>query len=621
MKKNLSILFFLFMFVGLLNSPAFSQARRMVGVFKFDNEGSPEQDWVARGIEEILYEKLKQVNSLTVYERETLHRISAKLDVHSSKEITPRKAFQIGKETGIEVIFMGNYRVNNGRLSVGFRLVSTYTGEDLITQGFSDKLENIFDVFDRIVELSLATIRVSLSGTEKQYLAKKPTDSILAFEYYCKAYIAIAHGSTMDEIAGYFQRAIQKDPNFWEAHYNLGVIYYNFDLYNKALRQFNTVIDKEADFYKPYYGKAVIYYLKRDYLHSLNEFKTVLRLYPEHDRSYYFMGIIYSRLDSLEKGSKYLDKSIELNPNYAPAYYQQSLVEIKRGWYKKAIISARKALKLNPDYYQANRALGEAYYALNLFDESIIEFNKVIKLRPTYATAYFDLGNAIYKKGAVEEIVDAYWSLIENRYTVQNSQSNQAANKNPYSGLADLREKSRSTRTEVTMRKMISAYRKAIKYDKSFFEAAYNLALTYENFGKIDSAEYYYQKTISIKPDLVQAHMRLGRIYEKQRNYDLALQQFKEIVKYEPEYFASSPQLGESYRNINIIETVLQDYQHRLSVNPHDKEALKVVGSIYLSIGRLGQAEEYYQQLVVLNPNDKSARSTLKQIRNKMNKF
>jgi len=156
---------------------------------------------------------------------------------------------------------------------------------------------------------------------------------------------------------------------------------------------------------------------------------------------------------------------------------------------------------------------------------------------------------------------------------------------------------------------------------QSRHQASYNLALTYENRGNLDSAIYYYKKTISIKPKLSQAHMRLGKIYEKQKRYNEALREFEEVVKIDPSYFASHPQLGEEYRNVNIIEFVLQKYQARLSRNPRDAEALGVVGRIYFQLGRLGQAEQYFQQLVQLKPNDQLAQETLREIRKRLRKL
>ena len=601
-------------------SPMFAQARRVVGVVFFKNKGKISHNWVAWGIEYLLYDKLKNINGVSVYEKETLNRVLKKLHIRNSADVDVRKAFTVGKFTGIEILFTGSYAVRARQIAMEFKVLSTYTGAPVFEKIYTGSLSQMFDLFNQALNEALNTIQIPLSDKEKDYLFGKPTASLKAFESYCKAYVEISRGSPMEMIAGYFQRAIQEDPNFWEAPYNLGVIYYNFDLYDKAQQQFERVIQKRGDFYKAYFGKGVIFYLQKKYRRAIRQFKTVVSLYPEHDRSYYYMGICYTRLDSLRKGIQSLEKSIELNPNYAPAYYQLGLADMRRRWFKKAIVSFNKAIKLNPDYYQAHNALGEAYYALNMFEEAIIEFQKTIQLQPRFATAYFNLGNAIYKKGALEEIVDAFWALME----IEIVPGEKPGETPPIPGttdLAKLREKSRIKDPAKIYRRMVRNYRMALKYDRKFFEASYNLGLTYENLSMPDSAEYYYRMSIRIKPDLAQAHMRLGKLYEQRKAFDLALKEFEEVVKIEPRYFAANPKLGEPYRYVNIIDLVLQKFQARLQRNPRDREALKVVGRIYFSLGRFGQAEQYFQQLVEVNPNDRLARQTLREIRRKLRKL
>ncbi len=612
---SIGVLLYSFLYI-LFPTRSDAQSKRIVGIMFFNNQSSITNNWVGYGIEYLLYDKLKNVNAITVYEKETLNRVLKKVKAQNSRDLTARKIFSIGKFTGVELLFAGNYAVKNGRLAFNLKLYSTYTGNPVFDKTYTGDLNNIFGLVSQGILEALETIQIPLSPQEKSYIQAKPTNSLKAFESYCKAYVEISRGSPMEMIAGYFQRAIQEDPNFWEAPYNLGVIYYNFNLYDKALQLFDRVIQQRPDFYKAYYGKGVIFYLQRQYKKAIQLFQKVLELKPDHDRSYYYMGICQVRSKQLTPGIKSLEKSIELNPNYAPAYYQLALADMRRGWFRKAIVSLNKAVKLNPDFYLAYNALGEAYYSQNMFEEAIIAFKKAIGLHKSYARAYFNLANSIYKQGALAEIVEAFWAIMELQLKPTAKGDGGESNE-----LMKLREQSKKQDPSKIYRAMITNYRKALKYNPKFYQASYNLALTYENRGNLDSAIYYYKKTISIKPKLSQAHMRLGKIYEKQKRYNEALREFEEVVKIDPSYFASHPQLGEEYRNVNIIEFVLQKYQARLSRNPRDAEALGVVGRIYFQLGRLGQAEQYFQQLVQLKPNDQLAQETLREIRKRLRKL
>lgn len=621
--RNVRLATFVALLAGIfLTSAGICQSDRTIGILRFRNEGTSRYDWMGYGIDQVLYTRLAEISSITVYEKQTLKTLLSQSEIDLSGGLDPRKAFSIGKATGIEVLILGNYQVENAQLALRVQMVSTYTGASILEESYRGAPEEVFTFLEKALRKGFEIMQIRLSPGEEALLRKKPTRSISAFESYCKAFLEIEHNSPLEVIAGYLHQALQEDPEFWEAQYNLGNLYYERRSYEKALQQFNSVIEKNHTFYKAYYGRGVIYYLEKEYSKSLEEFRKTLELNPEHDRSYYYLGILYTRIDSLKKGIQSLEKSIELNPNYAPAHYQKGLAEMKRGWFKAAITSFSKATDLDPDYYQAHNALGEAYYALNLFEESIIEFRKVISLKPTFATAHFNLGNAIYRRGALAEIVDAFWSLLEVQYLPQGSNGpNSVPLSTPLQGLEDLREKSRIENPQEIYRTMINAYRTALQYDERFYEASYNLALTYENLSQPDSAEYFYKKAISQKPDLSQAHMRLGKLYDSQGKYDSALEEFKIVVKIDPDYFAANPKLNEPYRYVDVVQLVLNEAIEKLKKNPRDREALETVGKIYVSLGRFGQAEEYYQQLVDLSPNDALAQQTLREIRRKLRKL
>lgn len=621
MKYSLYFSWLAMIFALLFSSVAssvYGQAQRMVGILVFQNQGDPAYDWVGRGIEELLYSDLGEIHALQIYEKETLDRLLDQLGIVPSEQLTARQAFSIGKFSGIEVLFAGGYRVSGNQLSLMFRVYSTYTGTPILEETYTGPLPEIFSLVAQGVRQTMQVMDVPLSQKELRFLEKRPTTSMAAFENYCKAYVEIAKGAPMEVIAGYFLRAIQEDPDYWEAQYNLGVIYYNFDLYDKALQQFQRVIERNPGFYKAHYGKGIIHYIKRQYPLAIEEFERVLQIEPEHDRSYYYLGLVYVRMDSLKKAVNYFDKAIALNSSYPPAYYQKGLTLIRLGRYQKAITTLKKAVKLNPDYYQAHNALGEAYYALNLYEEAIIEFKKAVEIQPRFSRAYFNLGNAYYRQGALAEIVSAFWSLLE---IAPELKGLTAPNGGQGVDLQQLRKEAQGVDSTKTLRLMAENYKRALENDPHFYQAAYNLGLTYEHLHKPDSAKIYYLKAIQIREDLPQAHMRLAKLYEREGKYPLALSEYKKVAIYAPDYWVNNPRLGEAYRYVNVLELVLNEYQRRLDRNPRDKEALKVVGRIYYSLGRWGQAETYYEQLVAVSPDDRGAARMLQEIRRKLRKM
>ena len=219
----------------IFSAGAFPQSKRVIGLIPYDNNGGSGHSWVARGIEDILTEKLSSLNSVSLYEKETLSRVANGLGVNSSKVVDAKKAFSVGKQTGVEVLFLGSYSVQGDQLNGKFRVVSTYTGSPIMDEMFNGPLDQISNIFEEKIRKAIATMQLPISSSEDALFAADMTSSIKAFESYCKAYVEIDKESPMEVVAGYFQRALQSDPQFWQARYNLGVIYYNSRFYDKAL--------------------------------------------------------------------------------------------------------------------------------------------------------------------------------------------------------------------------------------------------------------------------------------------------------------------------------------------------------------------------------------------------
>lgn len=598
----------LWVMIILLPAVMVGQSRRVIGIIPFGNKVENDRyGWLSRGIEEILYDKLKSVSSYLVYEKETLDRHLKNFEIANGLQVEAREAFKIGKVTGIEVIVTGDYEVTSEeQLILHVKFINTYTGSRIYDETYSSSVSRLFDVFKIIVEKLVEITQVEVSEAERQYFGVPITRSIEAFKYYCQAYQELEKGnSRMEVVAGLFNRALREDPDFWEAQYNMGVIYYSYRFFDRAIDQFNKVIQRNPGFYKPYFGRGVIYYMQKKYRDAIRDFERVLELKKDDDRSLFYLGSIYSKINELNKAIDLLNRSIAINPDYAPAYYQLGLAFRKAGRYKSGIKVLRQAIDLDPGLAEAHNVLGECYYRINMFDEALNEFDTAIQLRPDFSTAYFNKANTIYKKNSLQEIVSAYLELIE---TVSEEEPNQASSPSARRELMMQENEGKlSEQARKVYQEMIHAYRKAIMNDPRFYEAAFNLALTYDNIGNVDSAYFFYRISLDINPMLARAHLRIARIYEKQKDYQQALQEYKEVVKTDPTFFTMNPTLGEAYRYVNIIEETIQDLQQALKSNPNDISALKALGRIYYHLGKYSQARQIFENVLKISATDEEA--------------
>lgn len=77
-----------------------------------------------------------------------------------------------------------------------------------------------------------------------------------------------------------------------------------------------------------------------------------------------------------------------------------------------------------------------------------------------------------------------------------------------------------------------AAFNKAVKYDKSNFEAYYYRGCVKVNMKRYQDAIADFEKTIELKPDYADAYFNIGRVYFILNDEDQACEYYKLAAKY-----------------------------------------------------------------------------------------
>lgn len=106
-----------------------------------------------------------------------------------------------------------------------------------------------------------------------------------ARDYYQKSFQFINAGNTQDAI-DLLTLAISKDPRFFEAYYNRGVMYYCQQKYDQALDDFNTAISINSQYAGAYAGRGTVYDKLNRHDAAILDFKVAARLGDRETQDY-----------------------------------------------------------------------------------------------------------------------------------------------------------------------------------------------------------------------------------------------------------------------------------------------------------------------------------------------
>ena len=158
----------------------------------------------------------------------------------------------------------------------------------------------------------------------------------------------------------YFEHSININPNFIDAHYNLG----------KTLKKL------------------------KDFSGSIISYKKAIELKPNYAEAYNNLGNIYKEINQLSLANFNYTKAIEIKPFLFEAYYNLGNIKKDLGKITESIHYYKKAINLNPNYAEAYNELGGAQIDIGKLKNGILSYKKAIELKPDYAKCYYNYTNS-----------------------------------------------------------------------------------------------------------------------------------------------------------------------------------------------------------------------------------
>jgi len=589
----------------LAQSLLFAQDKRKVGLIPFKNDtGSEKYDWISYGFEYYLYNKLSVLSGFYIPEKKVFHQVLEKVG-YGKGPLTERMIYHIGRYSQVEVALAGSYKVSGGNIILQVEFYNALTGSNLLVSQFNEPIRNFFSLGRKIVDQLINLAGITVTPREKRLLNFTITKSITAYGSFIRAYMENeAQNPKMELITGLFRKAIREDNNFWEAYYNLGIVYFNSGRYNLALQQFNRVINALPNFDKPYFGRGLIYEKQKKYDEAIADFKKVAEFNPNDYKAFYYLGKISVINKDYKKAEEYLNKARKLNPEFAPTFYELGNIYYNQNRYRKCIEYYKEAAKLDNNNALYHLKLGDSYYRSQIYYNALNEIDAAIALRPNDANAYFLRGITIYKQAVLQELINAFLDLLNNKAPAKGSKNVRFTKK---TALDPVKQK------QVYV-DMAEAFSSAIRVRPTFMEATFNLALTYHEAGKYSEAEKYYLRTLQLKPNLVRARLKLAELYTETNRKKEAIEQYRQIFYIAPSIFVHHPTLGPEHQYINVFKKFRNELEEKLQREPNSPKYNLILAKVFQAQGQYGKAANLARKVLTFSPNNSDARKILAQI-------
>jgi tetratricopeptide (TPR) repeat protein len=137
------------------------------------------------------------------------------------------------------------------------------------------------------------------------------------------------------------------------ALYYSGMVNLKYHNITAARNDYRTLSKEFPDFYDAHYLHGLIYYADEDYGKSIDEFNKTIKAHPDHVRAYYNRSLALGMTENYLLAVEDLDKCLEINPSFAHAYYSRAYWKEFLGKYSEAAADYEADIRLEPRRYDS----------------------------------------------------------------------------------------------------------------------------------------------------------------------------------------------------------------------------------------------------------------------------
>jgi len=325
-----------------------------IAVLPFDNMSEdPKQEYFSDGITEDLITDLSKISGLFVIARNSTFTYKGK----------PVKVQQVAEELGVRYVLEGSVRKVGEQVRINAQLVDATTGHHLWAERFDGALGDIFSLQDRFTRKIVTALALKLTADEEKRLTSRYTDNVEAYDAYLKGREYFLAGTPEDYVkaVGYYEKAIELDPDFSPAHAGLASVYTTVlsrnltkelgwpDARSRVEKHLQMAMKNPTPSAHYAVGKTRLF--QRRYDEAIAEAERAIALDPNFPDGYYLMGWILIFGGRSAEAVDYYNKAMRLDPQYpGGVLYNLGLAQYCLEQYEEAATSLEKSQKLNPGY-------------------------------------------------------------------------------------------------------------------------------------------------------------------------------------------------------------------------------------------------------------------------------
>jgi adenylate cyclase len=347
--------------------------------------GDPEQEYFADGLAEDIITTLSKLSDMFVISRNSTF-------AYKGKATDIRK---IAKDLGVGSVLEGSVRKSGDRVRITGQLVDAKTGNHLWAERYDRQFADIFDLQDEITREIVIALRVKLTEGDQIQLRRRGTNSVEAWEIYCRGqfYLRRFNKSDNDQAKQAIEKVVAMDPKFASAWSHLAWVHYidarggwapseeAFERASECAERSLAIDDRQPDAYAML---GVIALHHWNYQQAVALGRRAIELGPSIADNMVRLAMMLNYCGGADEAIQLIEKALRLSPHYPDWYLGiAGVAYCQLGRYEEAIAADEARLARNPDNMYSDFRLAAIYQKLGRYEEARTHVAQALRKNPS----------------------------------------------------------------------------------------------------------------------------------------------------------------------------------------------------------------------------------------------
>jgi tetratricopeptide (TPR) repeat protein len=387
-----------------------------------------------------------------------------------------------------------------------------------------------------------------------------------------------------------FRNAVQIDPKFGAAHYQLARAYLAVGNSAAAYREFNETVGLDPANLDAKLNLAKLLIGSQQYQEAQTIAQTVIQADPGNARAHTILGEKYMLTHDLPNALAELRKAMELDPQRVEGYAAVGSVYLAQGKAEEAEAAYKKAIEVNPKSVQAQMALGEFFFSQRKMAQAEAAIRAACSLDARGVLPRLFLGRIYVLTGQLTEAEDLYAKL--KALAPDDPRAYQAL------GIFYL-----STGQKEKAVSEFESLASSKPLDNSV--TAY-LIETLLDLNRAKEAAPMAQKALSANGDTPRILVASGRILASEGKYQEAVERLEKAVKLTPDSANAHYFLGMAQKGAGLVDLAKASFAQALKLSPQMSQAAAAMAGLDVRNGNQSDALQMADKALATNPGSAS---------------